>query len=322
MSTATADGPDAPAALQGPASPRPPRRKVKQDSTSLIGHRTITPYLFSAPAIAMVSLILGYPVLYGLYQSLFRAESLGGDRTFVGVENYTDRFVDPEFHSAVERTAVFVGGCLLLGTFLSLLFAFALNRVVKRLRFLRAVTIAPYIVSSVAAAVMFRILFHRNFGQINVTLEFFGLEGQEWLGDPTRAMFAAIATQVWTDLPLSVIILLGALQTIDPSFEDAARVDGATAWQRARFLSMPLIMPQIAISTVWLSYGTMTSLGTVLALTGGGPLGATTTLPIYLYETAFERLRVNEALAVATIILVLNAVLTLGYLRLARRYEV
>ena len=325
MTESTQHGrPSAISTQESPAAPAKRKRRKRGGATNtnaLIGHSKITAYLFTAPAIIAVSLILAFPVAYGIYQSLFRVEFLGGPRSFVGLANYTDTFADPGFHSALFRTAIFVGGCLVLGTFLALMFAFALNRVVKRMRFLRAVTIAPYIVSSVAAAVMFRILFHRNYGQINTTLEFFGIAGQEWLGDPSRAMIAAIITQVWTDLPLSVIVLLGGLQTIDPSYIDAARVDGATGWKRALYISTPLIAPQIAISTVWLSYATVTSLGTVLALTGGGPVGATRTLPILLYETAFEKLQYNEGLAIATFILVLNAVLTLGYLAMARRFS-
>ena len=110
--------------------------------------------------------------------------------------------------------------------------------------------------------------------------------------------------------------------TIDRSYLDAALVDGATAWQRARHLTIPLLAPQLVISTVWLSYSTLTGLGVVLALTGGGPLGSTTTMAMEMYNIAFRALKFNEALALATFILILNAVLTLLYARVARRYEI
>jgi ABC-type sugar transport system permease subunit len=285
------------------------------------GQSRLTPYLFSAPAIVCISAMLGFPVFYGLYQSLFRAEILGGPQQFVGVANYLDMFADPAFRHAMGRTAIFVSGCVAVGTVLGLLFAFALNNVIKRLRFLRAVTIAPYIISNVAAAVMFRILFNADFGLLNRTITFFGFDGPHWLSNPTLAMIVVIFCQVWTDLPLTILLLLGGLQTIDTSYLDAALVDGASGWKRARYLSIPLIAPQLAISTVWLSYTTLTGLGVVLALTGGGPLKATQTLPMEMYNTAFNQLEINEALAIATFILLLNAVLTIGYVRVARRYE-
>ncbi|MGH8948906.1 MAG: carbohydrate ABC transporter permease, partial [Acidimicrobiia bacterium] len=200
-------------------------------------------------------------------------------------------------------------------------FSFALFRVVGKLRFLRAVTVAPYIISNVAAAVMFRLLFNSQFGMVNQVIEFFGLEGLGWLSDPGLAMFVVIVTQVWTDLPLTILVLLGGLMTIDKSYLDAALVDGATGWTRARSLTIPLLTPQLVISTVWLSYSTLTGLGVVLAMTGGGPLLATQTLAMEMYTVAFRALEFNQALANATFILILNAVLTLAYVGVARRYE-
>jgi ABC-type sugar transport system permease subunit len=180
----------------------------------------------------------------------------------------------------------------------------------------------PYLVSGVATAVMFRLLFNREFGQVNRTLEFLGFEGPAWFASKTFAMAATIIAQVWSDLPLGILLLLGGLQTIDPSLLDAADVDGATGWQRAWYVSIPLIAPQIALATVWLSYSTLTSLGVVLALTGGGPVNATNILPIELYETAFLDLAINEALAIVVVILALNGFLTLFYVHISRRYDI
>lgn len=298
------------------------RQRATTDRNALIGHSRFTPYLFSAPAVVTVTALLAFPVLYAVYGSLFRAEFLGAPPEFVGFENYGDLLKDPAFLHALTRTGIFVIGCLVLGTSLALLFAFALNRAIRRLRFFRAITIAPYIVSSVAAAVMFRIFFNREFGQLNQVIEFLGFDGLPWLTDQTLAMVVVILAQVWTDLPLAILLVLGGLQTIDQSYLDAAQVDGATGWKRARFISIPLIAPQIAISTVWLSYATLTSLGVVLALTRGGPRKATQTLPVEMYETGFIRFETAEALAIAIVILILNAVLTIGYIALSRRYEV
>lgn len=298
-------------------SSRPPA----EDRNSLIGHSRVIPYLLSAPAIFMVSLLLAFPVLYAIWQSTYQAEVIGGETEFVGFQNYIDLFADPAFLWAMNRTAIFVVGCLILGLSLALVFAFALNKAGQRLRFLRGITIVPYLVSGVAAAVMFRLMFNAEFGQVNRTLEFFGLPGPEWFSTPALAMVATIIAQVWTDLPLAVLLILGGLQTIEPSLLDAASVDGATGWHRAWYVSIPLITPQLAIATVWFSYGTLTSLGVVLSLTGGGPMDATRTVPIHLYETAFVELRRNEALAVVVVILALNALLTLIYTTVSRRYD-
>jgi ABC-type sugar transport system permease subunit len=296
---------------------RPPR---EPESDSITGHSAAAPYLFSTPALISVSLLLGYPVLYGIYESLFQAPYLGGPRTFVGGDNYVEMLTDARFWNSLSKSAIFVTGCVVLSLALGLVFAFALNRVAGSLRTLRAVTLAPYIISNVAAAVMFKIIFNSDFGLINRVLTFFGVDGLPWLSNPILAMVVVILAQVWTDLPLTILLLLGGLLSIDRSYLDAALVDGATGWKRARFLSIPLIAPQIAISTVWLSYSTLTGLGVILALTGGGPLRATDTLPMNMYDTAFISLEFHQALAIATFILVLNAVLSLLYIGVSRRY--
>lgn len=287
----------------------------------MIGQNRAVPYLFSFPSILLVSATLGFPVLYGIWQSLYRRERLSADPEWVGLQNYIDMFSADTFWHAMNRTAIFVIGCLVVGTALSLFFAFALFRVVEGLRFLRAVTVAPYIISNVAAAVMFRILFNGQFGLVNEVLEFLGVDGPSWLASPFWAMVVVIFTQVWTDLPLAILLLLGGLMTIDKSYLDASLVDGATGWKRARHVTIPLLVPQLLISTVWLSYSTLTGLGVVLALTGGGPLRATQTLAMEMYTVAFRNLEFNQGLAIATFILVLNAALTLAYVAIGRRYD-
>jgi len=109
--------------------------------------------------------------------------------------------------------------------------------------------------------------------------------------------------------------------TGDKSYLDASLVDGATGWTRARYVVIPLLAPQILISVIWLSYSTLTGLGVVLALTGGGPLNATQTIAMEMYTTAFRNLEFNQALAIATFILVLNALLTLVYVWIGRKYD-
>lgn len=296
------------------------RRRQAGADGGAIRHGRLSPYLFSAPAVFTVAAILAFPVLYGVVQSLFRAKSIGMPTNFVGLLNYTDMFADPEFWRSLRITAVFVLGCLIVNTVLGVAFAFALHRALGAVRFLRAVTIAPYIVSSVAAAVMFRILFNGDFGLLNRMIEFFGFGGLPWLTNEHLAMLVVVFCQVWTDVPLTILLVLAGLQSIDQSYMDAALVDGATGWKRARFVSLPLVAPQIAISIVWESYSTLTGLGVILALTGGGPLKATYTLPMNMYATAFTSLEMNQALAIGTFILVLNAVLTMMFIAVSRRF--
>ncbi|HEU4751337.1 MAG TPA: sugar ABC transporter permease [Acidimicrobiia bacterium] len=301
-----------------------PRRggaQVRHDRSRIVGHGRGTPYLLSGPSILVVTLLLIFPVVYALWGSLFDTELIGGPQHFVGLEQYIDLFQDPDFLWSVSRTLIFVTGVLVLGMPLGLLFAFALSRASGKLRFMRGLTIVPYLISGIATAVIFRLILNRDFGQVNQVLGLFGIEDLAWFSNPTLAMLASMLAQVWSDLPLVVLLLLGGLMTVDRELLDAASVDGATGWKRAWRISIPLIMPQLVLATILLSYQALTSLGVIIALTGGGPVDATRTLPIALYEAAFVELETNKALAIVIVILLLNALLTLGYWGYSRRYD-
>lgn len=289
--------------------------------TALVGDSKALPYILSAPAVIAISVLLAFPVLYALWGSLFDAKTIGGPQSFVGLEQYAKLFTDPTFLSSIFKTFVFVFGTLIIGMALGLVFGFALNGAAGKLRFLRGITIVPYLVSGVATAVIFRLLLNQDFGIVNRALELVGISGPAWFSRPNLAMLAAILAQVWSDLPLAVLLILGGLQTIDPALNDAAMVDGATGWKRAWKISIPLITPQLVLATILLSYQALTSLGVIISMTGGGPANATRTMPIALYETAFIDLETHEALAIVIVILLFNALLTLVYFGLSRRYE-
>lgn len=306
--------------------PEPRRRRrrrstVRADRSSLVGHSRSTPYLLSGPSIFIVTALLVFPVVYALWGSLFDTEFIGGPQHFVGLGQYIDLFGDSAFLWSLSRTLIFVAGVLVIGIPLGLVFAFALSRTTGRLRFMRGLTIVPYLISGIATAVIFRLILNRDFGEVNRVLGLFGIEDVAWFSDPTLAMLASMLAQVWSDLPLVILLLLGGLMTVDAELLDAADVDGATGWKRAWRVSIPLIMPQLALATILLSYQALTSLGVIIALTGGGPVDATRTLPIALYEAAFIDLETNKALAIVIVILVFNALLTLGYWGLSRRYD-
>lgn len=277
-------------------------------------------YLSSAPAMIIVAAFLGFPMLYAAWQSLYDISPLRPDQPFVGFGNYIVIFSDPEFWSSFRRTLIFVFGTVLLGLSLSLVFAFSLNRIVSGLRFIRGLAILPYIVSSVAAALMFRTLFNTDFGFPNQVLEFMGFAGIPWLSNGFYAMIVVIIAQVWTDLPLALLFILGGLQTIDKQLNEAALVDGTTGWRSALYISLPLIIPQITLATVWFSFKAVTSLGTVLALTGGGPGEATQILTLEMVRLGFDEYETGTAMAMVMVIFLLNAGLTLFYLALQRKF--
>ena len=226
-----------------------------------------------------VTAVLAFPVLYGILQSLYRPEELGAPAEWVGLQNYIDTFGDPDFSNALYRTTVYAVGSMLLATALGLFFSFALYKVVGRLRVLRSVTLAPYLISSVAAAVMFRILFNGQFGLVNVTLSGVGVDGPDWFAEPRlghgRRHLHAGVDRSPADDPSA------------PRRPDDHRpvISRRGAGRRCLGLATgpardhPDAHPQLLINTIWLSYSTVTGLGIVLPLTGGGPRAAPTRWP-------------------------------------------
>ena len=268
----------------------------------------------------IVAVFLAFPVLYAAWQSLFSISPFGSAQPFVGLGNYIDVFSQPRFWSSLGRTVIFVLGVIVLGLTLSIIFGFALNRIVSGLRFIRGIAILPYIVSSVAAALMFRTLFNSDFGLPNQLLVSLGFGAIPWLSNGFYAMIVVIVAQVWTDLPLSLLFVLGGLQTIDKQLTEASLVAGATGWRSALYISLPLIAPQLTLATVWLSFKAVTSLGTVLALTGGGPGDSTQLLTLEMVRLGFDEYDTGTAMAMVMIIFALNAGLTLFYLGLQRKF--
>lgn len=300
-------------------SEAPPRPDQRAPAARALRQRPAVGYGLLAPAMALVTGILVFPVLFGMYESLFetrRGRRLG----FVGLGNYADLLGDADFWSSSLRSLIFVLGCVTVGTALALFFAAALYRVTRWLRLLRGLSIMPWLLSSIGAAVLFRMLFNSDYGLPNRVLSLLGVDGPSWLGNPVLAMVVVVLAQVWGDLPLSMLVILGGFVALDQSQMDAALVDGATGWQRFRFVGFPHIAPQVALSAVLLSYHALTSLGILLGLTGGGPGTATETLSLMLYRIAFRQLDYGTSLALMVVILLFNGLLTVGYVRLAKRY--
>lgn len=254
-----------------------------------------------------------------MYESLFESR-FGRKGDFVGFKNYTVLFSDAEFWSSTVRSLIFVIGCVLGGTMLALWFAATLYRLSGGLRFLRGLALVPWLLSSIGAAVLFRMLFNTDYGLPNQILSLFGIDGPSWLGQPVLAMLVVVLAQIWGDLPLSMLVILGGFLTLDLNQMDAALIDGASGWNRFRFVAMPHLAPQIALSAVLLSYHALTSLGILLGLTGGGPGTATQTLSVMLYDIAFRQLDYGASLALMVVILVFNGLLTMVYLVVSRRY--
>jgi len=274
----------------------------------------ITPYLFVVPGLILVLGVLGYAVVGGINLSLNETDMFL-NQTFVGLANYVEVFTDPRFQSSLWKTLLFVSVSIVLGITLSMIFALTLHKVVFGRRFFRGLSLVPYFVSGVAAAVMFRFIFTTSGGFVNVMLETAGLPTPSWLGDPVLAFIVAVLANAWFMVPFATLLLLGGLQTVDRDIYDAATIDGASSMATFRRITLPMIKPMLGVSLIWISYISFSTFDIILALTAGGPQRATELLSIYMFETAFLQLNFGEGAVLMVVLLTFNTALSIFYLK-------
>lgn len=272
------------------------------------------PYLLVVPGLILVLGVLGYAVVGGVQLSLNETD-LFLNQTFVGLKNYIKVFSDPRFQSSLWKTLVFVAASISLGITMSMVFALTLHKVMFGRRFFRGLSLVPYFVSGVAAAVMFRFIFTTSGGFVNVMLESAGLPTPSWLGNPVLAFIVAVLANCWFMVPFASLLLLGGLQTVDRDIYDAAKIDGAPPLATFRRITLPLIKPMLGVSLIWISYISFSTFDIILALTAGGPQRATEVLSIYMFEKAFLQLEFGAGAVLMVVLLSFNTALSIFYLK-------
>ncbi len=294
------------------------------ERVSEIGKRLV-PYLLVIPGLVLVLGVLGYAVAGGFVLSLNETDMFL-HKTFVGLKNYIAIFHNPRFQNSLWRTLAFVVLSIAFGITMSMMFALTLYHVGFGRRFFRGLSLVPYFVSGIAAAVMFRFIFTTSGGFVNQVLTGFGLEAPSWLGNPVLAFTVAILANAWFMVPFATLILLGGLQTVDKDIYEAAKLDGSSGLHTFRRITLPLIKPMMGVSLIWVSYISFSTFDIILALTAGGPGRATELISVYMYQIAFLELDFGQGSVLMVMLLAFNTILSLVYLRFFvygdRRYKV
>ena len=245
-------------------------------------------YLYLAPTLIVLVIFVYLPVFTSFNLSLNRIAPFGGQMRFVGFDNYTRLLADPDYWNSVWVTLVFTLGTVLIGLILAVLLAVALAYPIRRLSGLhRLLIFVPVVISSAVAGVLFKWLYHPVVGYLNYWLTFVGIEGPNWLADKDWALTAVIITAIWRQLGFNVIIALAGVQNIDPTYYDAAKVDGATAWHRFRHVTLPLLSPTLFFLLIINIINSFQTFGEIHILTEGGPGQATNTMVYSIFYDAF-----------------------------------
>jgi multiple sugar transport system permease protein len=281
---------------------------------------------FVTPALVVIALFFVLPVVSALLLSFtdFDLYALA-DRNnlrFVGLGNYVEVLQTALFWKALVNTLYFVGVGVPLSMLLSLGAALLLDSRLARWKgFFRTALFAPVVTTVVAVAVVFRYLFHTRYGLVNYGLVWLGFEPVDWLGDAHWSMPTIILFAAWKNFGYNMIILLAGLQAIPADLHEAARIDGANAWQRLRHITLPLLAPTLLVVSIITVAGYFQLFAEPYVMTRGGPLQSTFSVLFYMYEEGFKWWNLGRASAIAFLLFLLILVATRVLLRVSRRWS-
>jgi multiple sugar transport system permease protein len=278
------------------------------------------PYLLIAPTLAVLLALSIYPLIYAVKVSL-QTDSGAGVRW--SLQNFTRLAADDFFRSALAHTIIYTIIALTFEFLLGLGLAVLLNRVMRGRSLFRAALLVPMMLPPVVVGVVWRLMLNPNFGAINGTLKGVGLntEALTWTASPTLAFASVIMVDIWQWTPFMFLILLAGLQAIPEEPYEAALIDGSSAWQTFRHITLPLLKPAILIALLLRTMDLLRVFDQIFILTEGGPGSATETVSLYIYRTAFRFSDFGYAAAMSFVLLILTNVISLLYIRLLQRQE-
>ena len=302
--------------LAGPVCRRrqaPSRRRSGREA--LLGYALVT------PIVVVMLLVIALPVVSAVTTSMQDQRVIGSPSSFVGFETYLDVLSDRAFWAALGRSGIWLIANMVVQAVLGFSTALLLQRSGWWSRTARTWVVLPWVVPTVAVAVMWQWMLNTNYGIVYKMLDAVGIDIGSPFGNPAVALGAVILVNSWHWFPLSAVVIYGALATVPTEVIEAAKVDGAGAWRTFTSITLPLIQPILFALGLVGSLWSFNILDSIYLITAGGPAGATTTMPVYVYDTAFSAFRTSRAAAASVLTVAVLVVLALVFARLARPKE-
>jgi multiple sugar transport system permease protein len=288
------------------------RRAVRSDSAA--------GWAFALPAVLLIGTFGLVPIAWSFVLSLQKSNLISPEAPFVGLTNYRALAHDPVFHDSVVHSLIYTALFVPISVGGGLALAIALNRRMRGIRFYRTAVFVPVVASTIATALMFLVLFDKNFGLANYVLGKLGLGPFGFFESTSGALYSIVALTVWGWLGFDVIIYLAALQGVPQELIEAAEIDGAGRWSLFRNVTLPLLGPATLFLVVWSTINALQLFDEVYFLTNGGPLHATYVVVFYLFDLAFRRGVAGYAAAIAYVLFVAILALTVVQLWVGKRF--
>ena len=288
---------------------------------SLARVNRLTPWLFLGPAAVTMAIALLYPLCYMVWGSFrdWDPSQTIGEAEFVGLKNYITLWNDPNFHESLWVTLKFAFFCVSIEMVLGVGLALLLDRNIRGMSMLRTMFILPMMIAPVVVGLMWRYMYHPTVGTFNRFLDSVGLPKVDWLGQ--HALTSVIIADIWQWTPFIFILSLAALQSLPRSALEAAKIDGATAWQQIWHIKIPLMMPVLIVTGLLRLIDAFKVLEVILVLTEGGPGLSTEILALRISRTATEFRELGVAAAMSNYLLMLLLLLTVAMFAFTRWQE-
>jgi multiple sugar transport system permease protein len=277
-------------------------------------------YLLLAPTLFVLLALSIYPLVHAISLSL---QITSGGAARWSLQNFARLISDQFFLAALGHTLIYALSALTLEFLLGLALAVLLNRQIRGRSFFRAGMLAPMMLPMVVVGVIWRLMLNPNFGAVNGTLKGIGLNtaALTWTSSPRLAMLSVIAVDVWQWTPFMFLILLAGLQAIPQEPYEAAMIDGSSAWQTFRHVTLPLLKPAILVALLLRTMDLLRVFDQVFILTEGGPGFATETISLYIYRTAFRFSNFGYAAAMSFVLLLITNIISAFYIRILQARE-
>jgi raffinose/stachyose/melibiose transport system permease protein len=280
------------------------------------------PLFWALPGLALALLIHYIAVAAGGWYAFTDWDGITQGARWIGLDNFRELAQTETARKSLRNTVVLAAGFVVLANIIGLALALALNRTIKSRNLLRALFFAPFVLSPLATAYIWRYMFD-FLGPINGLLSALGLESWQrtWVGDPTWALWAVLVVMVWQASGLAMAFYLAGLQGIPEELDEAAAVDGASLWLRLRAVTLPMLAPAMTVSIALATIQGLRVFDQIMALTFGGPGDATETLSTQLFKQGFAANRYGYGAAFALVLTVFIATISLTQIILLRRRE-
>lgn len=280
------------------------------------GKKNFAAFMF--PSVLVLLIVLAIPMTYSLIVSFFDTNlKHSGLGNFVGLENYISALTDKYFVSSAVTTAFFTVGVVVFEFLLGLGIAMLLHTNVPGKNFYFSIIIIPMMITPVAVGLIWRLLLHSELGIVNYVLGLLGISGKAWLADSELALGTVMFIDVWQNVSYMVLVIQAGLVSLPGEPYEAAKVDGASAWQSFRYLTIPMMAPTFMTVLLMRAISALKTYDLIYVLTKGGPGVSTEVISYHIYQEAFRNLEIGSASAMSYLLVLVIIPIAIAFIKIS-----